>query len=352
MRYRSVSIIVILAILFFSSCQGQEKTNSIRDLAEKYFHDNKVNGLFIGILDNGTRTWYSYGYADPDKKMPFDSTTIFEIGSITKTFTAYVLTAVLKENGIDEGESILSFLPDSVQQNKSLEKISFLNLMNHTSGLARVPSNMDLNSMTPYDNYSLNDLYRYLKTCEPKPDGKSNYSNLGMGLAGILAERISGKKYNDLLDQYIFIPFKMGKADKNLKEISNKAKGEFQGMPVPYWNINALAPAGNIKSNGNEMLTYLQHISIPSTDSSAAIISKVLQPTASVTLTMQISRAWHIVKDSTREFFWHNGGTYGFTSFAAFQKNSGKAVVLVVNTFNGDRTPDKLGFAIARELFK
>jgi len=339
-------------ILVFGACKGQPKEHSVKEIADEFYRTHKVPGLFIGTVENGKRTYYSYGYADPDKKMLFDSSTLFEIGSITKTFTAYVLTAVLNEKGIDEKRSILSFLPDSVQQNKSLASITFFSLMNHSSGLDRIPSNLDINSMTPYDNYTLNDLYSYLMRCQARPNGKSNYSNTGMGLAGVLAERISGKKYTDLLQQYIFTPFDLGKADINPSMVSNKAQGYLQGEKSPYWNIAALAPAGMIKSNAASMLTYLQNISIPPTDSNATITNHILEPTINISSTMKVALAWHIFNDNGLDIYWHNGGTYGFNSFAAFKKGEAKAVIVIVNSFNPDRSVDQLGFSIARELFK
>jgi CubicO group peptidase (beta-lactamase class C family) len=352
MRISYQWLIAIIVIFAFTACNGQSKENSVKETADQFYRKNKVPGLFIATLENGKRSYYSYGYADPDNKKPFDSATFFEIGSITKTFTAYVLTAVLKEKGIAETQSIISFLPDSVQENKALGSITFLSLMNHSSGLDRIPSNMDLNSMTPYDQYLLSDLFSYLKKCTLHPDGKSNYSNTGMGLAGILAEKISGKKYSELLDQYIFIPFKMGRADVNILKEQNKAQGHLQGNKSGYWNMAALAPAGNIKSTAASMLNYLKAVSMPPHDSIARIINHLLEPTITISTTMKIGRAWHIFSEKDLDIYWHNGGTYGFYTFAAFKKGEGKAFILIINSFNTDGSGDDLGFTLAREFFK
>ncbi|MBK6634924.1 MAG: serine hydrolase [Chitinophagaceae bacterium] len=111
------------------------------------------------------------------------------------------------ENNISETDPVINYLPDSVRQNQHLNSISFLSLMNHTSGLPRLPDNLKmLNIRQPYETYGANELYAYLKSCTPKPDGKSNYSNLGAGLAGVLAERISGKSFATLTDQFILQP--------------------------------------------------------------------------------------------------------------------------------------------------
>ena len=351
--------------LFFSfllawSCSGvmaQTGIDSfIRQKADSLFKAEKVPGIFVGLLDNGVATYFNFGYADPAKKMPFDSATIFEAGSITKTFTAFILVAVLKEKGIDEKSSVLPYLPDSVRKNKNLEDISFLNLMNHTSGLPRLPGNMSLteNQLAPYDHYTSADLFAYLKTAKPKPDGKSNYSNLGMGLAGVLAERISGKSYAALLDAYIFLPFHLVTPANGLANAAeNKSQGYFADAPSAYWNMDVLAPAGGLKCSAKEMLGYLKEISMPQNAAAKAIVDTLLQPTVILNKKVSVGRAWHTLEEKDKPvIYWHNGGTYGFSTFAAFIKGGKEAVIVVVNQFNMNKVSDGLGISIMNKLIE
>ncbi len=351
----------IAFIMLLTSCnaQGDQTNNSLPGFITKktdsLFKKEKLPGIFIALLDKDERQYYNFGFADPDKKLAFDSATMFEIGSITKTFTAYVVEAVLKEKGISDSSSILPYLPDSVQQNKAFENIHFLSLLNHTSGLPRLPENMDLASMSmaPYDNYTSADLFTYLKTCTPKPDGKSNYSNLGAGLAGVLAERISGKTYAALLDQYIFLPFKMVTPDKAIGKTENQSQGYFENIKSDYWNMNILAPAGGLKCSGSEMLTYLQSMSSPPSDQSKEIINKLLEPTVAVNPAIKVGRGWHMLEQKDKPvIYWHNGGTYGFSTFCAFLKGENKAVLVVINQFNKNAISDGLGISIMKKLLQ
>lgn len=320
----------------------QTKTDSVYKAA-------KPPGMFIGVLNKGERKFFNYGYAVPDERMPFDSSTIFEAGSITKTFTAYMLEAVLRERKISDSSSILSYLPDSVRSNKALASITFLSLLNHTSGLPRLPENIALNNTTPYDSYTINHLFSYLKNCTPKPDGKSNYSNLGAGLAGALAQRIIGKNYLALLQQYILGPFGM-RASKPVRG-GRKAQGYLDAQKQPFWNMNALAPAGALQCSANEMLSYLQRMSVPKSGSEQTIIKQLLQPTAALSPTINICRAWHTFEQKGKPtIYWHNGGTYGFSTFAAFVKETGQSVIVVVNRFNSNAVSDGLGVAIIKRM--
>jgi len=348
---------VILAGSFWScSAQISDVGTFIHQKGDSLYKSSKVPGIFVGVLHKGVARYFNFGYANPDKKMPFDSATIFEAGSITKTFTAFVLVSVLKEKGISENQSILGYLPDSVQGNKALEKISFLNLLNHTSGLPRLPDNMSLteNAMSPYDRYKAGDLFSYLRTAVPKPDGKSNYSNLGMGLAGVLAERISGKRYAVLLDEYIFLPFHLvTPANALANAADNKSQGYFGDDQSAYWNMDVMAPAGGLKCSAKEMLGYLKEISAPSNAAIKPIVDTLLQPTVRVNERVSVGRAWHTLENKNKPVvYWHNGGTYGFSTFAAFLKGGEEAVIVVVNQFNTNKVSDGLGMAIMNKLIE
>jgi len=347
------------AFLFMSlfgwlfSCKSQEKSakqdglsNFIQRRGDSLQKANKLPGLFVGVFD-GERKFFNFGYADPAAKTPFDASIVFEAGSITKTFTAYILETVLRSKGISDTSSIFSYLPDSVQTNKSLAPITFLSLLNHTSGLPRLPDNLDLTSTAPYDGYTVNDLFSYLKRATLKPDGKSNYSNLGAGLAGVLAERIAGKDYKTLLQEYVFQPF--GMKDAMSSSNSKKAQGHLEGAPNPFWNMNVLYPAGGAQCSANDMLNYLQAMS----SGKSEVLQKVLQHTVSVSPTVSVCSAWHTLEQKGKPtIYWHNGGTYGFSTFAGFVKETGRCVIVVVNQFNQNGVSDGFGMAIMKKMLE
>jgi CubicO group peptidase (beta-lactamase class C family) len=341
----SKSIISVLFILIMSSVQAQDFQTVQQQIDSIYLKEKLSGGILVGILQNGKRQFYTAGYADSDQKVRFDANTIFEAGSITKTFTAYILMKVLAEKKINEKTSILKYLPDSVQANKSLEKISFLNLMNQTSGLPRLPDNLSVTGKAPYDDYKLKDLYEFLKKYNLQTTGKYEYSNLGFGLAGILAERIAGKTYEKLLQTYIYEPFGMLKNIKN----SNKAKGYFEGKPTPFWQMNCLASAGSVQCSADDMLSYLENISVPNSNNKI-LIDTLTSETAVVNKKVSIARGWHIFKSKDYDLIWHNGGTYGFSTFTAFSKNQKNGIIVVVNEFNKNQISDVLGIKLMEKI--
>ncbi len=344
---------------WFFSCKAQKSDSGQKDVAsfiqrkgDSLLKKESLPGIFVGVLQNGKRQYFNFGYAVPDEKIPFDEQTLFEAGSITKTFTAYIVESILQEKGIPDSSSIISYLPDSVRTNKALEPITFRALLNHTSGLPRLPENMSLSGldMAPYDNYTEKDLFAYLEVAQPKADGKSNYSNLGMGLAGVLAQRMTGKNYESLLQQYVFTPFGI---DNTKTGTAKKSQGYFQTEKAAYWQMNALAPAGGLKTTAEQMLTYLSGMSKPANAKLNATIGRLLEPTASLSPVMRIGKGWHTFEQKGKStIYWHNGGTFGFSTFAAFVKDTAQAVIVVVNRFNANNASDGLGIAIMKKMLE
>lgn len=357
MRKHLLCTLMILSVAF-TKAQVNTTDSSILYIERKIdsvFEKNRLPGLFVSVVNNGKHHYFSKGYANPEKKLLFDSATFFEIGSITKTFTAFVLQKVLDENKIADTAPIIHYLPDSVKTNTALKKISFLSLLNHTSGLPRLPGNMEvkLDNMAPYDHYTAARLFSWLKTCKPEPDGKSNYSNLGAGIAGVLAELISKKSYATLLEENIFRPFKMIGSTAVFSKEENKSQGFFNDQKAAYWNMDVLAPAGGIKSNGKEMLRYLHYMAKPEDAANKKIIDGLLQPTAAINKSMQVCKAWHTFElPGKPTIYWHNGGTFGFSTFAAFIKGEDKAVIIVINKFSENKVADGLGVAIMKLLIQ
>lgn len=351
---RKLFIAVLLLANLLASSQGRRADDLaafIQHKTDSLYSAQAVPGIFIGLY-NGGEKFFTAGYAVPEAKLRFDSATVFEAGSITKTFTAYILETVLQLRNISDTSSILPYLPDSVRTNKALASISFLSLMNHTSGLPRLPDNLPLNNMAPYDNYTHQQMFDYLKNCTPDASKKSSYSNLGMGLAGVLAAQIGGQDYKTLLETHILKAFAMKDA---LNERSKKAQGFFEQEAQPFWKMNSLYPAGGAQCSARDMLAYLKSMSVAYSDTNAQglVIKKLLAPTASLTSEIQICKGWHTLQQKDKPvIYWHNGGTYGFSTFAAFTKDTKQAVIVVVNQFSKNNISDGLGIAIMNKMLE
>ena len=157
----------------------------VDSVARSYIQKSNTVGLRIGIIQNGKISTYGYGETVKGTgKIPNDDN-FFELGSITKTFTAILLAYDVEAGKVKLTDPIIKFLPDSVAENPELRSITLLNLVNHTSGLERIPDNLIPNATdprNPYKDYNLKLLYQYLRTCKLKsrPGEQYAYSNLGV----------------------------------------------------------------------------------------------------------------------------------------------------------------------------
>ncbi|MFD2433478.1 serine hydrolase [Mesonia maritima] len=200
------------------------KSTTIEEIAAPYVEKNKNSSLIIGIYDNGEEKFLKFG--KNKNSDAFNINSIYEIGSVTKTFTATIL-AIMVENGeMNYDDPISNYLPDSIPKliKPNGKEITLEDLATHTSGLPRLPENLEKtikNPLNPYANYSLENLYDYLQTVKV---GTSNYeySNLGMGLLGEILATHSKMTYKELVKKYITEELGMNNTEIKLSEVQQK----------------------------------------------------------------------------------------------------------------------------------
>jgi len=322
-------------------------------VARGYIQKGNTVGLIIGVLYNGRIATYSYGETVKNNHRLPNADNFFEIGSITKTFTGTLLAWYVNRGQVKLTDKITKFLPDSVAGNPELQSITLLNLINHTSGLARIPDNLITHAadpLNPYKDYTKDLLYRYLKTCklESKPGEKYSYSNLAVGLLGSILETVSGEPYSQMVREIICKPLGMFSTDQYLNPLLAPRFVQVynaQGDPTPAWDFDVLAPCGALRSTLNDLLTYAKANMHPGADP----LSDAIKLTHEITFNKDVKMglAWHIIKVNGIEYYFHNGGTNGSSSFLAFNPDKNLAVVVLSNAAE---STDPVGTGILRKI--
>ena len=322
-------------------------------VARTYIQKANTVGLCIGIFDKGKITIYGYGETVKGNGRIPGADNFFEIGSITKTFTGTLLAYYINLGKVKLTDPITKYLPDSVAANPELKSITLLNLINHTSGLARIPENMEnhaYNYLNPYKDYTKQLLYSYLKTCKlnSKPGEQYAYSNLGVGLLGSVLETLSGKTFEEMVNTIICKPLGMQSTHQYLNPlISPRFTSGYneEGQPTPAWDFDILAPCGALRSTINDLLIYAKANIHPGTSD----LSKAMELTHQVTFNkdVKIGMAWHIIMVNGINYYFHNGGTFGSSSFLAFNPEKNIAVVVLSNAAE---STDTVGTELLKKL--
>ncbi len=314
-------------------------------------------GVTIGVVQHGIRRIFTYGPAKPDS--------IFEIGSISKTFTALILAQMVEQKLVRLDEPVRELLPPNTVAKPAGTEITLLDLSDQHSGLPRMPDNLPrADPNNPYADYSAKLLYAFLaKQGVALPaNAPFVYSNLGVGLLGqALANRVA-KPYPLLLHEQVTGP--LGMTDTAITLTPALQARFIQGYdgddPVHAWDLDALAGAGGIRSTAADMLTYLEAQLHPDHLPAAALTSpngKTLPSAIALdhVLHADAGSGTHIALnwfqyDATGSF-WHSGATGGFSSYAIFNPAKDFAVIVLSNDIhNAGFLTDQLGLHIAQRL--
>jgi CubicO group peptidase (beta-lactamase class C family) len=314
----------------------------VDSVARTYIDKENTAGLSIGVIKDGKEYTYHYGEADKTAKQMADDNTLYEIGSITKTFTGTLLAHAILEKKINLEDDIRKYLPEQYP-NLQLKNQPILikHLANHTSGLVSFPSEdiaaqLGFDATNPYKHYTSDMVLAYLHKVKMDTIAgiKSSYSNYATGLMGIILEKTYKMPYEDLVKKYITTPLSM-KASKIIlttEDLKNTAKPhDADGKLTSYWDITGLGAAGAIRSNIKDMLLYAK--------ANRAGVNEALKLAQKTTFkqsaTSETGLYWQLNTTKTGDVItWHNGGTGGFSTFCGFMKDKNIALVVLANCNN------------------
>jgi D-alanyl-D-alanine-carboxypeptidase/D-alanyl-D-alanine-endopeptidase len=308
-------------------------------------------GVVIGVMQRGTRRVFVYG--------PVKEDSIFEIGSITKTFTALMLAQMVAQHKVKLDEPVRQLLPTGTVAKPEGAEITLLDLAAQQSGLPPMPDNFHpADPQDPYADYCPANLYEFIaKHGVGKPaDARFNYSNLGLGLLGQALANRAAMTYPELLKALVTRP--LGLSDTGVKLSAEQEKRFAPGHGPQHqvahpWNLDALAGAGAIRSTAGDMLTYMEaqlHPDRTSAGTLASALTMCHELHGDSFPGMKVGLAW-LVETKTGSI-WHNGATGGYSSYALFSPTEDFALVVLFNTTIGANGSfaDRLGEHFAERL--
>lgn len=307
--------------------------------------------IVIGSYDQGKVQYFSYGRTDIKGGRTPDKNTVYEIGSISKLFTATLLSHHAIEQRLNLKTPVFQLLPNTCRS-EPLKAITLEMLATHHSGLPRMPENYTAPyySLEPI-GYSEKALCAQLSNLDNKvnSDKSYQYSNLAYGLLGYVLEQQIGVSLESQLKANIFTPLAMDSTSIDNIKVSNHtlAQGHHDIIRTPLSPNGTLDGAGAVKSSAKDLLAFLvAHLTQEQTPPQQTLEQAMKQTTEARANAWQgtdIGLGWHIQKsENGQTIHWHNGSQGGFHSFAAFDGAANKAVVVLANS--GGEGNDDLGF--------
>ena len=264
MRPRALAghaLALTLASTPLSSQTTDDRLQGFDQWVESVMAEWKVPGLGVAIVEDGKTVFAKgYGWRNVEQQLPVTPDTLFAIGSNTKSFTATLLAMQVDEGTLAWDTPIRTVLPEfRLHDPVATAGMTAVDLLSHRSGLPR-------HDLFWYaTGKSRTELIAGLHHLEPSASFRSKYQyqNLMFLTAGVVAERIGGKSWEELVEERIFRPLGMERATFSVDrmqqddDFSYGYGAEQEIERVPFRNIDAIGPAGSINTSARELARYV-----------------------------------------------------------------------------------------------
>lgn len=321
------------------SLQGQ-----VDSLIQPGVTSGRWASVVVGVYDRGATSVFGYGRARPGGPTP-DARTVYEIGSVTKTFTAALLAGLDRENRVRLDDPVRLHLPAAVRvPDYAGQDITLLHLATHSSGLPRLPDDLDRTpgfvASDPYAHYGVDRLFGFLSrvALTRAPGSRYEYSNFAYGVLGQALAFELETTWEQAVLARVIRPLGLRDTVVGL-DAEQQARFAFghdaQGRDAGGWTLNAHAPAGALRSTTEDMLRYVA--ALLGHGALASDLASCRQPRfVPLEQPFQVGLAWHLVPlgRTGRSYVFHNGGTGGYASFVGYLPDRDAGVTILTGSAN------------------
>src|SRR5450755_262665 len=361
-------ILAVLTSLLTSICLAAGKsdapkpaqsTDELRQQLEKILKYTPTNGVSVAIVHKDGPEWVTgLGIADVASGRAATADTLFRIGSTSKAFTSLSILMLAGQGKLTLDDPVHKLVPDVWFENRwaASDPIRIVNLLEHTTGwddlhlreyAKQAPDNMSVREGLDYDHHS--------RTSRWRPGTRMSYCNSGPPVAAYIVEKLTGQKFEDFVEQNLFLPIGM-KTATYFEPAPGRATTLYQDdgkTPYQYWHI-LMRPAGSINASAHDMAAYVQFYL-----NRGAVGGRQIVPASAIDR-MEIPTSTWAAKDGMKagyglSNFWsvhegfvyhgHDGGVEGGITDMSYMPDYGVGYFYSINSGNGDAF-DKIGNAI------
>lgn len=376
MKQFAFSLFLLLWIPVCSFAQIDRDQQAIIKNIDSYIEqvrtDWKIPGMGVVFIKDDS-VIFSKGYgvknlSKPDEKV--DSHTLFQIGSVSKSFTAAVLAQLVDEGLLKWEDTVKNILPDFEMYDPWVSShLQVKDLTSHRTGLGG-----QVGTYIPNMGYDRDDVYQMLRLLKPAYTfrGAYQYNNITFIPAAKIIEKLTGKSWEDNIQERIFDKLGMTESTfngDNFNKAQNAAlpyefiskNGEMVVNPLygdeqALWWLTVIGPAGSICCTPNDLIKWAQfHLNMGKVNGEQIISEKNMKYLhTGVTITSQsderttlYGHCWFIEQTKKGRLYFHTGTTWGMTTICFYIPEMRLGGTIQVNS----EAPSEPRYAIMRRLF-
>lgn len=327
------AILSLFTTILTLSAFAQTAEEKLLQLMEAYFKTNKLNGSVLVIQNDKILLDKGFGLRNIQEHLPNDSNTIFQVGSVTKQFTATVILKLAEMKRLNTSDKLSKYFPDYPKG----DSITIENLLNHTSGIFNYTDDrifMQTSSMKPVTHKMMlaSFMNRPLKF---SPGSNWDYSNSNYILLGYIIEKVTKKPYEKVVQEMIFKPLKMNSSGFNFNKLKsvNKAKGYLiyskeDAKEALEFDPTVSYAAGGMYSTAEDLYKWQKGMM------SNRIISKVSFDKATLPNKYNYGYGNYILNINGKKLLAHGGLTFGYSSYLGRVNQDNISIVILNNIVN------------------
>jgi CubicO group peptidase (beta-lactamase class C family) len=340
-------LLLILITSCYSFAQQADKAKQLDGVFRMLYEQNQFSGNVL-IADKGRIVFQkSYGLRDEMTGKLTNSQTIFELGSVSKQFTAAAIVMLVREGKLSYEDKLSKYIPELAFWNE----VTIYNLLRHTSGLPEFLIEKDWNKEKINTNQDLINLYASRKPAlEFAPGSRHQYCNTNYALLASIIEKASGEKYADYLSGHIFKPLKMKRTfvynrRQSLQKIGNYATGyvwarnsfqkvtseqpEYDDRMVYY--LDGIVGAAKVNSTTGDLLKWINALK-----NNTLITKKEFEAMTETTKTtggknIPYGFGFDVSKGKDKFSFGHTGSWDGYVSFIYQNMTTDRTIIILEN---------------------
>lgn len=338
---------LLLSFVFITDSFSQTR-QKLDEVLDAYARQYKFNGTVLVAKKGEILLEKGYGFRNIKPSIPNDENSIFQIGSVTKQFTAVIILKLQEQGKLSVKDKLSKYFPDYPNG----DKITIENLLTHTSGIYNYTNNASFMKNEVSKSKSRDSIIALFRD-QPlnfEPGSKFSYSNSGYSLLGYIIEKVTNKPYEKVMREMILQPLNMDNSgfDFTHLKVPGKASGYFyiakdSNQVSPIVDSTVSFSAGSLFSTVGDLYKWDRAIS------SGKILSAGSWKSAFTPFLSKYGYGWHMDTIYGKPVISHSGGIHGFSSIVTRFPEEDAVIILLNN--GGTPNLTKISNDLAAVLF-